>query len=253
MSELFCKNTDNVKSDFGASLRTMCAHNVHNQCMTHACLPESDAERTRHWNLQAVVRNRFGGDNEEVVAALAQATGQTVTLRTVQAWLVDQSKKSHRRAPDWVLKGLETFLQQPEQSAALEDRLERRRQQRWSRDASAGWAEVVRANHAVEFATREIEHDARDRERFRTAVGVTAGDLLFERFAALEMESSSMSAALGAVLEALDESTSIEELRAKVGESTRVQRHVKMYVRDARAAIEKGTDEFGSPDGMPTS
>jgi hypothetical protein len=38
----------------------------------------------------------------------------------------------------------------------------------------------------------------------------------------------------------LDESSSIEELRVKVGDSTGVQLHVTMYVRDARSAIERG-------------
>lgn len=231
-------------------VRTLCAHNVHNGCMTETRSIHIDEEVARYWRLNTLVRRDFGGDNLAVVDALKEITGQTVTVRGVQAWLVAQDKKSHRRAPDWVVKGLETFLQMPEKAKALADRLERTKARRTGVPDS-NWAEEVWANHAVEFATREMEDEVRERQRWRDACGLAIGDLLYERFQALEKEVSSSRSALSAVIRAIEQSATLEDLKTRVVELTQVQHHVGMYVRQARAAIEKGADEFSNPEGLP--
>lgn len=49
-----------------------------------------------------------GLDTQAVATAISALTFREYSVRTVQAWLADENKKSYRNCPAWVVELLET-------------------------------------------------------------------------------------------------------------------------------------------------
>lgn len=205
-------------------------------------------EFMRQQRLSALIHAYFGGDNDFVVDAIAEMTGQKVTVRSIQAWLISPKKVSYRRVPDWALNGLEEYVQQPGKAEELKEYTERLNARRLQ-----GYDSVTetRRSTAVEFATREIELSEYQQRQWVDAFGQSQGKMLYERFNKLENDLSSLSCAFGSVLRAIDESQDLDQLKTKVNDFIRIRSHSQHYVRLAREDIERGTAEFSNAEGIP--
>ena len=67
-------------------------------------LPDLNKQRLRELMETARV------NTEEVAQLLSLQMRRTYTMRTVQTWLADESKRSSRRCPAWVIENLEDIL-----------------------------------------------------------------------------------------------------------------------------------------------
>ncbi len=208
----------------------------------------------RQERLFSIIHAYFGSDNDRVVEAILETTGQKVTVRSVQAWLIAPNKVSHRRVPDWALKGLEDYIQQPGRVQELKE-FTARQQERRMNSAQKGndWVHEIISQKAVEFATREIELDAQKQQQWTDTFGKQCGMKLFEHFNSLENKLLSISTAFGSLLHAIDQSEDIEQLRRRIEQSITSDTQAKHFVRQAREDIERGVKEFSNDEGLPTS
>ena len=209
-------------------------------------------EFSRQDRLYRIVNTYFSNDNDGVVFAILETTGQRVTVRSVQAWLIAPDKASHRKVPEWAIKGLEDYVQQPGKAQELKE-LAAMRQERRLKAGMSGpeWVREVRSKLAVEFATHEIESDKYKQQQWIDTFGREAGNMLFERISSIEKESSSLQQAFGSLLCAIDESSDLDELKKRADESIRSNSLAKIFIREARTDIELGSDEFSNPEGLP--
>lgn len=206
-------------------------------------------ERIRQQRLASLIHCYFGNDNDFVVNAITEMTGQKVTVRSIQAWLISPSKVSYRRVPDWALNGLEEYVQQPGKAEELKEyteRLHARRLQKYDPVTE------MRRNNAVDCATREIEFAVHEQQKWIDSFGKSQGIMLHERFNKLEKDFSSLSVAFGSVLRAIDQSDDMSQLKALIDESIRSTTLSNSFVREAREDIERGVKEFSNTEGLPT-
>ncbi|MCQ4053080.1 hypothetical protein [Aeromonas sp. SG16] len=206
-------------------------------------------EFMRQQRLSQLIHGYFGGDNDYVVEAIAEMTGQKVTVRSIQAWLISPKKVSYRRVPDWALNGLEEYVQQPGKAEKLREYRELLNTRRFQ---GGDPVTETRRNTAVECATREIELSEYQQRQWVDTFGQSQGKMLYERFNKLENDLSSLSSAFGLVLRAIDESQDIEQLKTKVNDYIRTRSLSQHYVRLAREDIERGSAEFSNAEGIPT-
>lgn len=213
----------------------------------------TEEERLRQLQFLELVRTAFDNDNDAVAWAIQDITKERVSVRTIQAWSMQPGRASYRRVPDWALEGLATYLRQPGKAEELADRVARRRQRAPDRKSKAEWSDIVRTSMAVEYATTEIEHEAKERQLWRDLSGKHLGDKLFERFRALEKELASLSSAFGTLSRIIDESDDLAEVRHRFNEEVKWDALAKFHVRKARQAIEQSAEEFSNDEGRPPS
>ncbi|HDZ8829512.1 TPA: hypothetical protein RUX02_001797 [Aeromonas dhakensis] len=215
---------------------------------------EDEEELHRRERLISIIHAYFGGDNDRVVQAISETTGQKVTVRSIQAWLIAPNKVSYRRVPDWVLKGLEDYIKQPGKEQELKE-YTALQQERRSSSINRGNSLIneMRSQKAVEFATREIELDEQERQQWIDEFGKSGGGKLFDHLHRLERQLSSVSSAFGALLNAINQSRDIDQLKELIDDSITSDVKARYFVRQARADIERGVDEFSNAEGLPAS
>jgi len=210
-------------------------------------LRQRDSRRLR---LMGIVDKNFARDNVAVMRAIQQQTGQDVSVRSIQCWLIDPRKNSHRAVPDWALRGLEDFIVRPDKQDELKrmaERVEARRAIPMRFDSS----DDVEHSRAVEMATNEVEDEARENKRWRDQFGTVAGDMLAAEMRAMRKEISSMSKGLAAISRAIRVCDSYDDFRKQAEDAIRDADRTAHHVRETREASEKGAGEFSRPDGLP--
>ncbi|WP_429233974.1 hypothetical protein [Aeromonas salmonicida] len=208
----------------------------------------------RQERLFSIIHAYFGSNNDRVVEAILETTGQKVTVRSVQAWLIAPNKVSHRRVPDWALKGLEDYIQQPGRAQELKEYTARTQERRLNpNDRGTNWICEMRSQKAVEFATREIEFDEHERQQWVDMFGKSGGEKLFERFSKQERELSAITIAFDLLQQAIQESKDIDQLKERSEQLITSNVKARYFVRQAREDIERGVKEFSNDEGLPTS
>lgn len=192
----------------------------------------------------------FKGDNDAVARAIESSTGQDISVRSVQSWLIDPRRASHRKVPEWVISALEKYVANPENQQEHQRHIERFERQLLEPSGGFKWVDKVRKTHAVEFATNEIEEKERHRTKWHDLLGKIAGEAFHEDFWLEKRERRAISQDLAAIAIALHESKTFEEFRAKANESMKVNQSVSHFVNDARTALEQRTDEFSNDEGL---
>ena len=208
---------------------------------------------SRRVRLMIIINEHFGEDFDAVVRAIRMATGQTVSVRSVQAWLIDPRRASHRKVPEWALRGLEEYVAHPENRDELQRNVERAEKQRVEPSQSFAWPDRVRSSKAVGFATSELEERARHQVKWRELLGKSSGDAVHEALWAKDSEIGSLSSAFAAVARAVHVASSFDEFKRLADEGIREVELTRVHVREARIALERGADVFSNEEGLPGS
>lgn len=212
---------------------------------------DQNAERRRE-RLSSIIHHHFRSENDTVVKVIKEMTGQDVSVRSIQTWLIDPRRTSHRKVPEWVLSCLEDYVQRPERQEELK-RIGARADRKISATQSPlEWADEVRSSKAVDIATHQVEAEARGRKRWCDLMGRAPGDAVHEAFLALDQHIQSVSKTLSSIKGALHTATTFEEFKALANDSMREVDLVSYFVSDARKALENNEGEFGNMEGLPS-
>lgn len=204
---------------------------------------EQEIRRSR---LFGIVHQRFYSDNDWVARAIEERTGEVVSVRTIQAWLIQPNRKSSRNCPERFLKALEEYLQDPSNQEIIQWRKERFEDSIRNGKSPLEWCTEVRNSKAVDFATGELEEESRTLSKWQDEFSNRQGAMIFELQKKLERITWSHNETLSALSEALETSTTLEEFREKFRERERANFHIRYVVRQAKNAIENNTEEFAT-------
>lgn len=211
---------------------------------------KSEQEIRQH-RLGSIIQRYFAYDNDEVVRAIRAATGQEVSVRSIQSWLIDPKRSSYRAVPEWVIRGLEDYIRSPENQEKLGLHVERVNSKRLRPKQIYDWAGEVQSRRAVDIATRHIEWDNHEKARWCELIGKVGGEAIADAFIAQRSQISSMSKMLSAIYIALDNCDTFEAFKKHIIEGEREADMVDFFVREAREALEGNLGEFSNPEGLP--
>ncbi len=211
---------------------------------------DQQAERRRE-RLHSIIRHHFRDENDLVVGVIKDMTGQEVSVRSIQTWLIDPTRVSHRKVPEWVLSCLEEYIKQPEKQEELKRISERAERQIGEIRGPEEWADQVRTSRAVELATSYLEEDERCRQKWRDLLGTTSGNEVATALIARQREAEGLSNVVASIARALHTAESYDEFRKLANESIRGHERTQYQVRDARRALEANEGEFSNEHGLP--
>lgn len=210
-----------------------------------------ESEHTqRRLRLVHLVNRHFGRDNDLVARIVEEKTGGKVSERTVQAWLIAPGRKSSRNCPEWAVKALEDYVADPANQDYLAQYAKRREATLSGLKAPLAWSNEVRSSKAVEFATVVLESEARRLRSWQDAGGLHLGKMLFELERRLDAEMRAHRKTLTAINEAFRTASTYEECKATFQENVRASDLEDFFVREAKRAIENGSEEFAAPDAV---
>jgi hypothetical protein len=193
----------------------------------------------------------FKDDIDSVVRAIESVSGQHISVRSVQAWLIDPRRASHRKVPEWAIRALEEYVANPENQQEFQQLAERFDRRLKEPRSDLDWVDDVRQKHAVAFATSEIEAKSRHLAKWQEKLGVVAGEAIHEELWNSERELRSMSKGLAAIARALRESKTYEEFAANANNSMRSDDLTSLLVRETKTILEQKTGEFSNDEGLP--
>jgi hypothetical protein len=222
----------------------------HNVRMQKTAPMDADA-RARRNRLFDLVHNCFRGENDIVADVIGRKTpGAKVSVRTIQAWLMPPGRPSSRNCPPWALKALEDYVADPANRDSIEA-MARRQEEDIRRVATpTEWADKVRREKAVEFATCEIEDEGRTLQRWQERLGKDHGRYIFELELRLRAAERELSDSVAAINQAVHGSENFEDFKKAYLEAERGSRLQRFSVREVRKHIESATEEFASEDGV---
>jgi len=201
-------------------------------------------QEQRRFRLHGLVNKDFLGDIDWVANAIEQRTDKAVSVRTIQAWLIEPSRRSSRNCPEWALKALEEYLQDTSNEETILYRKKRYEDTISRIKSPLEWSNEVRSKFAVEFATSQLENDSRTRGKWQKEFGTGQGSLIYELERRLQREITAHMKALSAIYKALDSSETFEDFREALKEQERADRLVDYFVKEAKHVIEHSSEEF---------
>lgn len=221
------------------------AHCARTVCKCHQLLStmETDYER-RRYRLDALIKQYFHTDYDWIASVIEHGTGEKVSVRTIQAWLIAPNRKSSRNCPEWALKVMEKYVQDPSNTETIQIRNARYEVSVGALKSPLIWSDEVRSSRAVDFATRQIEEESRSLGKWQEEFSKRQGTLIFEMQRQLESANIAHMETLAAIHGALRTSNTFEEFREKFLEHERANDLTRSFVRRAKHAIENSLEEF---------
>ncbi|CDK99630.1 protein of unknown function [Magnetospirillum gryphiswaldense MSR-1 v2] len=189
------------------------------------------------WEMDGILRTYFPSDYATAASVLTRATGKNVSVRSLQAWLIDPGKPSSRRCPEWALKVLKQHV--------AENALERAQPK-----LTRLWSGEVRDSKVVEFATDRILREEARREKWRKTGLDALPDKLFELELRVDEYLAHLSNGLTALKTAVRGAEDFEAMKSAFLAAMDEAGTVDFLVRQTRADIEQRKGEFGSDDGV---
>lgn len=204
---------------------------------------ETNYER-RRYRLDALIQKYFHTDYDWIASVIERGTGEKVSVRTIQSWLIAPNRKSSRNCPEWALKVMEEYVQDPSNAETIQIRNERHEGSIGAPKSPLTWSDEVRSSRAVDFATRQIEDESRTLGKLQEEFGKRQGTLFFEMQRQLESEIIAHREMLTAIRVALRTRNTFEEFRENFLEQDQANNLTRGFVRSAKHAIENSLEEF---------
>lgn len=222
----------------------------HNVRMQKNSTIDADALARRN-RLFDLVHNYFRGENDIVAHVIGRKTpGAKVSVRSVQAWLMPPGRPSSRNCPPWALKALEDYIADAANRDSLEAMARRQEEDIQRVTTPTQWADKVRSEKAVEFATCEIEDESRTLRQWQERLGRDNGRYVFELELRLRAAERELTDSVSAIHQAVHGSENFEDFKKAYLEAERASRLQRLSVREARKHIENASEEFASDDGV---
>lgn len=208
------------------------------QSLTALCI----SERNR-FEVEKILRDTFKGNYLEAVVALNQADDRKVSVRTLQAWLMEPGKASSRTCPTWAVNQLKHY--QIHSGYVVADA-----QKRFlGVQEEPGRYEAAYNGGASRAIENERASDARYKEKIAS---YSLGELpskLADEFLALKKENKELSSYLMAVIRSIDSAESFDELKTKLDSTMKDLGKTHRLVTSMKDAVETSTEEFAQADG----
>jgi len=195
----------------------------------------------RRTELGALIDRHLGRSNSLAVSAINRSSGRDpITERTVQSWLIESHRVSSRPCPEWALDALRTHVASLSPSEKEQLKGEAARQQE-----RPAWLRVDET-HAVDYATIDIERDARIESGWREV----AHPALAKKLAKSEIYQlgfmHGQNRILSALAGSLRHSATFEEFRRAFVERDSETSLIESQTRAVRRDIESGSGEFSA-------
>ena len=195
----------------------------------------------RRTELGALIDRHLGRSNSLAVSAINRASGRDpISERTVQSWLIESHRVSSRPCPEWALVALRAQVANlsPSDQEHLKDEAVRRlNRPAWLR---------VDETHAVDFATVDIERDARVAREWEEV----AHPALAKKLAKSEIYQvgfmHGQNKILTALVASLRRAATFEEFQRAFVERDTETSVIESQTRAVRRDIENGTGEFSA-------
>lgn len=202
----------------------------------------------RREKLSSLVHKKFHSDNDWVASAIDQRTGENVSVRSIQAWLIHPNRRSSRNCPEWVIKALEDYLKDPKNEELIRVRRDRHEESFRRMKTPLEISDQIRSSMSVDIVTRQIEEESCNLSKWQEEFGTRQGEKLFELNKKLQGSIEAYSKTVTALHLAVDSSKTFEEFRERFREEIRAEGYTNDFLRKTRKAIENNSDEF-SNDG----
>jgi hypothetical protein len=212
-------------------------------------MDDASIQEQLRWKFQSLVADHFSNDNDVVAGALREVTGEKVSERTIQSWLIPPHHKSKRKCPAWAVTALEGYVADPERRRAHETRMAAIKRADAASESPFKWSEEVRNKHAVRLAAEGLQHDANQLRRWQEAAGLELGQRLFDLEQRMEAELHSLGNVVSALRDGVNRSSDWNDFARRFDEQVRDLRLAGWHVESARKAIQEGRDEFSKDDG----
>lgn len=188
--------------------------------------------------MRNLIQSKLAGDNYQAAKVISKMTGKEVSARSIQAWLIEPTRKSSRTCPAWAVEALKQYSPPPYRA-------------RGSAEQPRSWQ--VRNNAAVELAERSIDADARIRKKWAEANLADFPDML----ATLEISHGEylrrLHGVTGAINGALRSSNSFEEFKQRALNELEEVSSIESSVSEAKRDIELRQGEFSNAEGLKPS
>ncbi|PJI38785.1 hypothetical protein [Ferrovibrio sp.] len=200
-------------------------------------LPAARAENQRRRELATLVQSHAGGSTSRAASLIAQSSGNPVTTRTVQSWLISPARPSSRNCPAWAVTALAQHQPQPPTlpSAQMPE---------WAQSQTR----YVLDKAGVELADASIADDRKLEQKWRALMPPAAAEAMI----ALERKQTEFimyhHKLLAADRAALREATSFEDYQRLASLKRDDITTADFMLREIRQAIEQGVEEFQATD-----
>lgn len=203
-------------------------------------------QESRRNELALTMAKFFGRQNGLAARAISTISGRQVSARTIQAWLIDPSKRSSRNCPVWALEALKRFLDDPSRVATLQKSVEMQQSQPRNMNIE------LKDRLIVELAENSIEADESRMRRWETV------DLneLPKRLAELEKKIEDWSGTalerIFALQQAVKQANDFHELKKLLLDDLENLAERRFWVDKTKKDIQLNADEFSNLEGtMP--
>ncbi|SAL42203.1 hypothetical protein AWB74_01712 [Caballeronia arvi] len=195
----------------------------------------------RRGELRALINQYLGQSNSLAVSAINRASGRDpITERTVQSWLIESHRVSSRPCPEWAIIALREHV--ASLSPSDQEHLKGEAARRLERPA---WLRVDET-YAVDYATNDIERDARTEREW----GEVAHPALAKKLAKSETYQlgfmHGQNRILSALAVSLRHSATFEQFKRAFVERDTETSFIESQTRAIRREIESGTGEFSA-------
>lgn len=187
--------------------------------------------------LQSLIQLKLRGDNYRAANVISGISGKSVSARSIQAWLIEPTKRSHRTCPEWAVSALESYTP-PEQERTPE-----------TSSPLSAWD--IKTRYGVRFAEQAIEADERLRQGWLDAPASSIPLRLYELERQLTDHLYYLNENFSAIRTALKSSDSFVEFRKQVLEKLEEAADIRFFIGETKKAIEQRGEEFANPHGLP--
>jgi hypothetical protein len=197
-------------------------------------LQKEHAQDARRNELRGLLRS-----NSRAVAAINRSSGhKPITERTVQSWLIERHRVSHRPCPEWALLALRQHVVQMSPSEV--DVLRNEAARRLDRPVQLRVAET----HVVDYATCDIEWKKQidDKWREHASPGLAKAMAAHESYVLGFMHGQNK--ILSALASSLRMSATFDEFKLTFVERDDMNSSIEYQMGEVRRDIENGSGEF---------
>ncbi|WP_417511353.1 hypothetical protein [Methylophaga sp.] len=201
---------------------------------------EEEMQMSLRQELFSLINREFAGENDRVAYVL-KSLGKPVSVRTIQAWLIDPRRQSSRKVPEWVIPTLRSHLEGLKENPYSTPA---------ERESALARFIDIHDKGALESAEREIARDSHIYEKWAEASTVKLAEMLAELELAMLRQADDMNNFTDSLLQAMNESDDFEGFKAKLKTNQDFRFRARYVIRKTRQDIENRSGEFSNDEGL---
>lgn len=195
-------------------------------------------QKSLRLEMHNLIQTKLAGDNYQAAKVISKMTGKEVSARSIQAWLIEPTRKSSRTCPTWAVEALKQYSPPQYGTSGFTEQ-------------PRSWQ--VRNNAAVELAERSIDADKRRRKKWAQAGLNAIPDMLSTLEKSHDEYLKHLHGMVLAINAALRASNSFEDFKQRALDELEEVSSIESSIFEAKRDIELGQGEFSNAEGLKPS